>query len=135
MPLSKNRYSVRECILRLCEAIGLTKSTTVSDTSPQIHVSRMQSKKNTVNIPRDQDDPFWRYRRPELKIEVQGKNQSTVTVLTNLSHVCQGLQTDPRCTLLLSTSFLNFQGCISIVVWFSAPGMLLPRALIQKSSR
>eukprot|EP01126_Amoeba_proteus_P039729 TRINITY_DN4207_c0_g1_i13.p1 TRINITY_DN4207_c0_g1~~TRINITY_DN4207_c0_g1_i13.p1 ORF type:complete len:151 (-),score=9.40 TRINITY_DN4207_c0_g1_i13:433-885(-) len=49
--------------------------------------------KDPVNIPRRVKDAYYRYQMPKLTVESQGKNQATVTIITNLDAVASALAT------------------------------------------
>eukprot|EP01126_Amoeba_proteus_P039733 TRINITY_DN4207_c0_g1_i29.p2 TRINITY_DN4207_c0_g1~~TRINITY_DN4207_c0_g1_i29.p2 ORF type:complete len:105 (+),score=28.04 TRINITY_DN4207_c0_g1_i29:524-838(+) len=53
--------------------------------------------KDPVNIPRRVKDAYYRYQMPKLTVESQGKNQATVTIITNLDAVASALATRTEC--------------------------------------
>ena len=65
-----------------------------------------------VNIRRDVDDKFYRYRMPLLQIKIEGKGNGIKTVIPNMSDVARALSRPPTyptkffgCELGAQTSF------------------------------
>jgi translation initiation factor 5 len=49
------------------------------------------SKSGQVNIPRDVDDPFYRYKMPSLKAKVEGKGNGIKTVIENMAEIAKAM--------------------------------------------
>jgi translation initiation factor 5 len=59
----------------------------------------------TRNIGGSADEPFWRYKRPELTTKIEGRGGSTRTVITNMKKVARYLKIDP----IYPTKFFSFE--------------------------
>jgi translation initiation factor 5 len=46
-----------------------------------------------ININRNNDDPFYRYKMPKLKIRMAGKGNGEYTILDNIDELCKTLNT------------------------------------------
>lgn len=51
-----------------------------------------------VNIRRDVDDKFYRYRMPLLETKIEGKGNGIKTVIPNMSDIARALSRPPSCT-------------------------------------
>lgn len=65
----------------------------------------MASKKGMVNIPRDVEDEFYRYKMPILRAKVEGRGNGIKTVIENMSAVAAALERPPTYT----TKFFGFE--------------------------
>jgi len=52
-----------------------------------------------VNIRRDVDDKFYRYRMPLLETKIEGRGNGIKTVVPNMSDIARALSRPPTCTL------------------------------------
>lgn len=52
-----------------------------------------------VNIRRDVDDKFYRYRMPLLETKIEGKGNGIKTVVPNMTDISRALSRPPTCTL------------------------------------
>lgn len=50
-----------------------------------------------VNIPRDVDDPHYRYKMPVLRAKVEGRGNGIKTVVENMSDIAKALERRPDC--------------------------------------
>ena len=55
-----------------------------------------------VNIRRDVDDKFYRYRMPLLEIKIEGKGNGIKTVIPNMSDIARALSRPPTCAYMLT---------------------------------
>ena len=51
-----------------------------------------------VNIRRDVDDKFYRYRMPLLETKIEGRGNGIKTVVPNMSDIARALSRPPSCT-------------------------------------
>lgn len=51
----------------------------------------------TINIRRDNPDPFYRYKMERLQSKIEGKGNGIKSVIVNLSSVANSLSRDPAC--------------------------------------
>lgn len=50
-----------------------------------------------VNIRRDVDDKFYRYRMPLLETKIEGRGNGIKTVVPNMSDIARALSRPPTC--------------------------------------
>lgn len=62
------------------------------------------SKGALVNIPRDVDDIYYRYKMPVLKAKVEGKGNGIKTVVENMADIAKAMDRPAEC-MILSESF------------------------------
>jgi translation initiation factor 5 len=53
----------------------------------------------SININRDADDPFYRYKMPDLKIRQTGRGNGCFTIIDNIEEICKAINT-PNTILL-----------------------------------
>jgi len=63
------------------------------------------SKGPLVNIPRDVEDSFYRYKMPVLKAKVEGKGNGIKTVIENMAEIAKALDRPPE----YPTKFFGFE--------------------------
>lgn len=59
------------------------------------------SKGALVNIPRDVDDIYYRYKMPVLKAKVEGKGNGIKTVIENMADIAKAMDRPPECMLFI----------------------------------
>lgn len=52
-----------------------------------------------MNIRRDVEDKFYRYRMPLLETKIEGRGNGIKTVVPNMSDIARALSRPPTCTL------------------------------------
>ncbi len=57
-----------------------------------------------VNIRRDVEDKFYRYRMPLLQIKIEGKGNGIKTVIPNMADIARALSRPPACELCSITT-------------------------------
>ena len=58
-----------------------------------------------MNIPRSVDDPFHRYKMPDVMVKNEGKGNGVKTVLSNIADIARALKRPPQ----YPTKFIAFQ--------------------------
>jgi len=66
---------------------------------------KKSSTASTRSIGGPDNDPTWRYKRPELKTKIEGRGGSIRTVIMNMRQVCKYLKIDPE----YPTKFFSFE--------------------------